>query len=110
MKLLPFAVATLLLAFGTPPSAQAKEWKSRKNSPAPGADASDKITAVHLTSITINLYATHSAKEFKVNPATKITVNGQPAQLSGLATGMTVTITPAADSTVAATIDAKTRR
>jgi hypothetical protein len=55
-------------------------------------------------------YATHTGKEYKVAPATKITVNGQPAQLSGVATGMNVVIAPAADGVTAATIDAKTRR
>src|SRR5437764_2857889 len=82
--------------------------KSKKSTPAPAADTSDKITAVHLMSITINLYATHAAKEYKVTPATKITVNGQPAQLSGLATGMNVVVAPAADGVTASTIDAKT--
>ena len=74
------------------------------------ADASDKITAVHLTSITIHLYATHAGKEYRVTPATKITVNGQPAQLNGLATGMDVVVVPAPDGVTAANIDAKTAR
>ena len=73
-------------------------------------DTSDRISAIHLTSITINIYATQSAKEYKVTPATKITVNGQPSQLNGLATGMDVVVTPAADGVTAATIDAKTAR
>jgi len=59
-------------------------------------------------SITINLYATHAAKEYKVTPATKITVNGQPSQLNGLATGMSVVVIPAVDGVTAAVIDAKT--
>ena len=84
--------------------------KSKKNTPVPVADTSDKITAVHLTSVTINIYATHAGKEYKVTPATKITVNGQPAQLSGLATGMDVVVAPAADGITAATIDAKTAK
>ena len=84
--------------------------KSEKTTPAPVVDTSDKITAVHLTSVTINIYATHAGKEYKVTPATKITVNGQPAQLNGLATGMNVVIALAADGVTAATIDAKTRR
>jgi hypothetical protein len=110
VKILPIFVATLFLIIGTPLSVQAKEWKSKKSTPTPAADTSDKITAVHLTSITINLYATHAAKEYKVTPATKITVNGKPAQLSGLATGMTVTVTPAADGVTAANIIAKTAK
>jgi hypothetical protein len=59
-------------------------------------------------SIAITVYATHAAKEYKVTPATKITVNGQPAQLNGLATGMSVVVAPAPDGVTAATIDAKT--
>lgn len=91
-------------------SAQAKEWKSKKSSSSPSvASTSDHIVAIHLTSITINLFATHAAKEYKVTPATKITANGQPAQLNGLATGMDVVVTPAPDGITAATIDAKTR-
>src|SRR5438105_11342527 len=97
----------LCLLIGSSPLMDAKS-KSKKSTPAPAADTSDKITAVHLMSITINLYATHAAKEYKVTPATKITVNGQPSQLSGLATGMDVVVTPAPDGVTAATIDAKT--
>jgi hypothetical protein len=108
MKIFSIA-AVLCLLLSIPLTTQAKQSKSKKSSPASAVDTSDRITAVHLTSITINLYATHAAKEYKVAPATKITVNGQPAQLSGLATGMAVTVSPAADPTVAATIDAKTR-
>jgi len=74
------------------------------------ADTSDRITAVHLTSITIHVYATHAGKEYKVTPATKITVNGQPAQLNGLVTGMDVVVALAADGVNAATIDAKTAK
>ena len=67
------------------------------------------ITAIYLTSITINTYTTHAAKEFKVTPSTKITVNGTPSQLSGLTTGMNVVVTPASDGVTAATIEAQTR-
>ncbi len=81
-----------------------------KKSSTPAPDTTDHITAVHLTSISINIYATHSAKEYKVTPATKITVNGQPSQLNGLATGMSVVVTLAADGVTAASIDAKTPR
>ena len=111
MKFLPIVLAALFGALLLPVTAPAGD-KSKKKSPtpAPVADTSDKITAVHLTSITINLFATHSAKEYKVTPATKITVNGQPSQLNGLATGMDVVVTPAADGITAATIDARTRR
>ena len=107
MKILSIAI-TLCLILSLTPSAQAKEWKSKKSTPAPAADTSDKISALHLASITINVYATHSAKEYRVTPATKITVNGQPAQLNGLATGMNVVVVPAPDGVTAANIDAKT--
>jgi len=100
------AVVLIAAAVSFPTVTQAKS-KSKKGTPAPVADTSDKITAVHLTSVTINLYATHAGKEYKVTPATKITVNGQPAQLNGLATGMSVVVMPAPDGVTAATIDAK---
>jgi pectin methylesterase-like acyl-CoA thioesterase len=107
VKILSIAL-TFCLFLSVAVSTPAKFSKSKKSTPAPAADTSDKITAVHLTSITINVYATHAAKEYKVTPATKITVNGQPAQLNGLATGMTVVVAPAPDGVTAATIDAKT--
>ena len=103
------AVVLIAAAVSFPTVTEAK-WKSKKGTPAPVADTSDKITALHLTSITVTIYATHAAKEFKVTPATKITVNGQPAQLSGLATGMDVVVAPAPDGVTAVTIDAKTAK
>jgi hypothetical protein len=110
MKFLPM-IAAILAAASLAPSAILAGAKSKKSAATPlPAETSDRITAVHLTSIAINLFATHSAKEYKVTPATRITVNGQPSQLSGLATGMEVVVTPAADGVTAATIDAKTRR
>ena len=109
-KILPIIFALVSFVIAIEPAAQAKDWKSKKSTPAPSADTHDRITAVHLTSITISVFATHSGKEYKVTSATKITVNGQPAQLSGLATGMDVVVTPAPDNVTAATIDAKTRR
>jgi hypothetical protein len=109
MKILPISFVSLLLIIGPPPSALAA-GKSKNATPAPEPERKDWITAIHLTAITINLYATHSAKEYKVTPATKITVNGQPSQLDGLATGMSVVVTPAPDGITAANIDAKTRR
>jgi len=110
MKFLPIVLATCLLFIAAPPSILAAGKSKKKSTPAPVTDTSDKITAVHLTSVTINVFATHSQKEFKVTPATKITVNGQPAQLNGLATGMNVVITPAPDGITAASIDAKTAK
>jgi hypothetical protein len=108
VKILSIAL-TLCLLLAVTVSTEAA-GKSKKSTPAPVADTSDKITAVHLTSISINVYATHAAKEYKVTPATKITVNGQPAQLNGLATGMNVVVVPAPDGVTAANIDAKTAK
>jgi pectin methylesterase-like acyl-CoA thioesterase len=107
VKILSIAT-TLCLFLSVTLSTEAAGKKKKTPTPAPVTDTSDKITAVHLASIAINVYATHAAKEYKVTPATKITVNGQPAQLNGLATGMHVVVAPAADGVTAATIDAKT--
>ena len=82
--------------------------KGRKKAPTPVAiDTNDKITAVHLASITIHVFATQLSKEYRVLPATKITANGRPGKLSDLATGMDVTVTVGANPGVADTIDAK---
>jgi hypothetical protein len=110
VKILSIATTLCLLLSLTLSVEAAGKSKSKKSTPTPAADTSDKITAVHLTSITINLYATHAGKEYKVTPATKITVNGQPAQLSGLGTGMDVVVAPAADGVTAVAIDAKTAK
>ncbi|HJX98643.1 MAG TPA: hypothetical protein VJ281_07185 [Chthoniobacterales bacterium] len=106
MKFLPIVAAFLVSALL--PVTTFAAGKSKKKSPTPSADTADKITAVHLTSITISIFATHAGKEFKVTPATKITVNGQPTQLNGLTTGMDVLVTPAPDGVTAVAIDAKT--
>ena len=108
MKILSIGLVVLIAAAVSFPTVAQAKSKSKKSTPAPAADTSDKITAIHLTSIAINVYATHAAKEYKVTPATKITVNGQPAQLNGLATGMSVVVAPAPDGVTAAVIDAKT--
>jgi hypothetical protein len=105
--LVAFLIVGLLSISST---GQAKDWKSKKKSPTAATDTSDRITAVHLMSITINIYATQSQKEYQVTPATKITLNGQPSQLSGLATGMNVIVTPAPDGATAVAIDAKTAK
>ena len=110
MKILSVIVVTLALVIGSPPSVQAAGKSKKKSTPAPAADTSDRITAVHLTSISIHVYATNAGKEYKVTPATKITVNGQPAQLNGLATGMDVVVVQAPDGVTAANIDAKTAK
>jgi len=95
--ILALLVASLLIS-----STTIAAGHSKKKSPTSAASTSDTITSVHLTSITINVFATHSAKEFKVTPATKITVNGQPSQLNGLATGMEVAVIPEPDGVTAA--------
>ncbi len=105
MKFLP-AIAALLAVALLFPSKSFGAGKSKKHSPTP--DTTDHITAVHLTSIAINIYATHAAKEYKVTPATKIIVNGQPSRIDGLATGMSVVVTSAQDGVTAVNIDAKT--
>jgi hypothetical protein len=109
MRFLPAIAALLTVALLFPSKSFAAGNKSKKSTPTPAPDTSDHITAVHLTSITINMYATHQGKEYKVTSATKIIVNGQPSQLSGLATGMGVSVT-SPDGITAAAIDAKTRR
>lgn len=102
--------ATLTMSILAVSPALARSYPKKKGSPTPApVDTNDKITALHLTSIMITVAATHQGKEYKINPATRITVNGQPAQLSGLAVGMDVSVTPAPnDPTTAAAIDAKT--
>jgi hypothetical protein len=109
VKFLP-AIAALFAVALLFPSKTFGAGKSKKHTPTPLPDASDHITAIHLTSFTINVYATHAQKEYKVTPATKITVNGQPSRLDGLATGMSVLVTSAQDGVTAVNIDAKTRR
>ena len=87
--------------------------KARKGSasPRPSAaiDTNDRITALSLTSVIVTVSATHQSKEYKVVPATKISVNGKSSTLSGLAVGMDVAVTTLPnDPTTAAAIDAKT--
>jgi hypothetical protein len=103
------AVVSIAAAVSFPTVTQAKS-KSKKSTPAPVVDTSDKISAVHLASITVSVHSPPASKEYKVTPATKITVNGQPGQLSGLATGMDVVVALARDGVTAATIDAKTAK
>jgi hypothetical protein len=100
------ALLFVIASVSIPPTTLAWGSKSKKSTPAAAADTSDKITSIHLTSIIITIYSTHAAKEYKVTPATKISVNGQPGPLSSLATGMDVTVTTTPDGLTAATIDA----
>ncbi len=107
MKFFP-AIAALLAVALLFPSKTFGAGRSKKGTPMPSLDTSDHITAIHLTSITINVFATHLAKEYRVTPATNITVNGRPAQLDGLSTGMSVIVTPSPDGFTAANIQART--
>lgn len=107
MKFLPLFAA--LFAAGLLLPSTILPAGKKKSTPASALDTSDRITALHLTSITVTLFANHQSKEYQVTPATKVTVNGQPSQFSGLATGMDVTVT-SADGITAAGIDAKTPR
>jgi hypothetical protein len=109
VKFLP-AIAALLAVALLFPSKTFGAGKSKKHTPTPVPETTDHITAVHLTSIAINVYATHAAKEYKVTPATKITVNGQPSRIDGLATGMSVVVTSAQDGVTAVNIDARSPR
>ena len=101
------AVLFVIASVSIPPATLAWGSKSKKTAPARVTDTSDKITSIHLTSIIVTIYSTHAAKEYKVTPATVITLNGQPSKLGNLSTGMDVTISTASDPTVAATIDAR---
>ena len=109
MKILLSAIAVIFVTASVlvPPTTLAWGSKSKKTAPARVNDTSDKITSIHLTSIIVTIYSTHAAKEYKVTPATVITLNGQPSALNNLSTGMDVTISTASDPTVAATIDAR---
>ena len=109
MKILSIAL-TLCLFLSVTVSTEAAGKSKKKSTPAPVTDTSDKISAVHLASIVVSVHSPPSSKEYKVTPATKITVNGQPAQLSGLATGMNVVVALAPDGVTAAAIDAKTAK
>lgn len=100
-----FLSATLFL----PAAPAIAKSKSKKTAPAV-VSTSDKISAVHLTSVTVSVHSPPSSKEYKVTPATTITVNGQPKTLKDLATGMDVSVTAATDPTTAATIDAKSAK
>jgi hypothetical protein len=108
-RLIPFAIflSVLLLLPVAPATAASKKTKKPE---APAVSTSDKISAVHLASITVSVHSPASSKEYKVTPATTITVNGQPGKLSSLATGMEVSVTTAADPSTAVTIDAKSAK
>ena len=109
---LPFLIVAVLSIMMSTTPASAGGRSSKKKPPAGAAvDQNDRITALHLTSVTVTLSSTHQSVEYKVNPATKITVNGQPAQLSGLAAGMDIKVTTAPnDPTSAVAIDATTAK
>ena len=100
----------LLLLVISPANAPAKGKKSSSpRAPTTVVDTNDRITALSLTSVIITVYATHQSKEYKVTPATKFSVNGRPATLQDLTTGLDVVITTLPnDPTTASTVDAKT--
>jgi hypothetical protein len=104
-------LCTLLLAI-LPANAHAKGKKSSSALPRAKAavvDTNDRITALSLTSVIITVYATHQSKEYKVTPATKFSVNGRPATLNDLTTGLDVVVTTLPnDATTASIVDAKT--
>ncbi len=100
-------VSAITVTFVAPIDAASR----KKASPRPTAevDMHDRITALHLASVTVTLSTTHESKEYQVNSATRVTINGQPGDLKGLAVGMDVKVTTAPNQpTIAATIDAKT--
>jgi hypothetical protein len=107
LLLLTIFLSTTLILPATPAIAKSK---SKKTAPAATVNTNDKISAVHLASITVSVHSPPTSKEYKVTPATTITVNGQPKTLKDLATGMDVTVTTAADPTTAVTIDAKSAK
>jgi hypothetical protein len=95
--------------FLAPTFAGGRRSPSASPRPTAAGDTNDRITALNLTSVIVTIYATHQSKEYKVTPATRITVNGRPNALSDLAAGMDVIVTPLLnDVTTAASIDAKT--
>ena len=105
MKILSITIAGLAFLLAAPVSTQAKDSKSKKNAATPQPETSDRITALHLTSITLMLYSTHQGKEYRVTPQTAVSIDGQPSAFSNLATGMLVTVA-SPDGFTAATIDA----
>jgi len=89
--------------------ARGRKSPSASPRPTPVVSTSDRLTALSLTSVIVTIYATHLSKEYKVTPATKIVINGQPGTLSGLAAGMDVAVTTLPnDATTAALVEAKT--
>src|SRR4051812_27625127 len=101
------AALLVLLVAVAPVNNTFAKGKPKKSTPVP-IDTNDKITAVHLTSVTVNIFANQKAQEYRVTPQTKITINGIDAKLSGLTTGMDVTVKTAADGVTAEAIEAKT--
>ena len=110
MKKLLLLTIFLSAALVLPITPAIAKSKSKKPPPAATVSTSDKISAVHLASITVSVHSPPASKEYKVTPATTITVNGQPKTLKDLATGMDVTVTTAPDGATAASIDAKSAK
>ena len=86
-------------------------YKGKKKGPTTvPVDTNDRISVVHLSSITVHHASSQQSKEYQITPQTKITINGSEGKLSGLTTGMDVTVTTAPNSSAAETIEAKTAR
>jgi hypothetical protein len=102
------ALFSALLLAAAPSSVYGWGKKNSGKKKETEVNTSDRITALHLSSITVTVYSTHASKEYRVTPATRVTINGNPGNFSGLSTGMDVTVTPGADPGVAAAIEAKT--
>ncbi len=114
MKRFFILLSALLLALAVIPAntASAKPpYKGKKKGPTTvPVDTNDRISVVHLSSITVHQASNQQSKEYQITPQTKITVNGVEGKLSNLTTGMDVTVTTAPNSSAAETIEAKTPR
>ena len=108
-KIIILVALAVVLTFIPGTFARTKRYPSASPRPTAAVDTNDRITVLHLASVTVAVYATQQSVEYKITPATKITVNGQPAALNGLAVGMDVKITTLPnDPTSAVTIEATT--
>lgn len=109
-KKIVFVLALAAIVFvSMSPAHLFARWKKASPRPTATVDTNDRITALHLASVTVTLSNTQESREYQVTPATKVTINGQLGALNGLAVGMDVKVTTAPNQpTMAATIDAKT--
>src|SRR3954470_7799536 len=84
------SLSTTTTHAGKPPS----KGKKKGTATVP-VDTNDRISVVHLSSITVHHASTQQSKEYQITPQTKITINGMEGKISGLTTGMDVTVTTA---------------